>query len=322
VFPIALRYAIFRRIDLTMKESTLPGKQYCMFLLIIFLFSNFWFFDLKRFTQPDLIGTIPGNSLARNSVPYAPGKPVQYNDPAGHEPCWNDSEPRLAMCSTNEGYDLQTPMLTSEAYITLLEETFGWTVAGDWTAEELQVIYATGNDILRYVDGHTGGSGLAWMLEYFGGLSINHLNRPERGESYPNTGIPFLPRAGIIFLGPGWENPSMGWDPKQLFAHELGHIWDCRSGGLLIFGCAGGRADQLMAYIGAEPGRIRVLSPIYIPKEYEWPWRVHSGYGNGSSFEYVAEAFSWNIYDPTNLPQFELGLWINNEIATQASCLP
>lgn len=246
-------------------------------------------------------------------APHGLNNPLRYTDPSGHRPCENGN------CQIN-------PLAYRITY------GFGWILKGnDWTGKELQTMFVTGNRIKNYVDNITNGKGQQWMDKYLSGITFAHDFTLPNNQSYP-AGTPFVPKGGITYLNGDWTDPSknVGWDPHQLFAHELGHHWDCTSGGHVGLGCVGGAGDMLASFTGTKPGTVRFdlpgrlsfLSDPDIPAAYQWRPSIHGGYGNESTGEYLAEAFSWNIYNPTNLPQPAVGMWINTVISLQASALP
>ncbi len=254
-----------------------------------------------------------------NRFSYVSNRPVNFNDPTGHVPCDEDG-----VCGDN---------LINSAYSKLIKDKFKWNFKGSWTTDELKIIYTTGNDIIRYVDGLTGGKGQGWLHQYLGGITIAHDYSLPNNQAYPSgTPLPSVPPGGIIYLNGNWTDGTKkgGWEPHQLLAHEIGHHIDCASGGRVGLGCVGGGGDRLADYIGAEPGIVRFdlagslsfLSDPNIPLSYRWSQNVNQGYGNHSSGEYFAEAFSWNIYDKRKLPQSQVGSWLDVVISLQSAGLP
>jgi hypothetical protein len=109
-----------------------------------------------------------------------------------------------------------------------------------------------------------------------------------------------LPVVGII-LGKGWLDKG-SWEPHQLFAHEFAHQWDISTG-----------------FSASQELRITHNNKTA-------PWDVYTnngGYGNQGSREYLAEAFSWSIYDHSGL-QMPSGnsLWIADRITYETSFRP
>ena len=244
-----------------------------------------------QFVQPDTLIPQPSNPQSLNRYAYVFNNPILYNDPSGHKAC------------TDDGYcgKLSDTSYQKHIYSNAIKNVYDWNPEGNWSLKELETIYQTGRDIERYVDGLTGGKGLAWMNEYLGGVSIFHGEAGRGSSSWPWK---------QIYLGKDWVNDySSGdfWAPKQLFAHELGHTWDMSSGNYL--GIGGGVGDDLMWAVFGDPRKsLRVFryektgDPAIPLGDARWSSRVNGEYGNGSINDYAAEAFSWSIYNPNYLP--------------------
>ncbi|MBE7435978.1 MAG: hypothetical protein HS100_18825 [Anaerolineales bacterium] len=312
----------------SLTEYTFTG-QYSYTGSFGLMFYNARWYDpaLGRFAQADSIvppGVHPqfmgAGGLDRYA--YVNNSPMNYVDPSGHVTCegvnWDDGP----KCTSKPEFWRKT-----------IKNEFDWNIASDFSLEELQIIYQTGQDIVAYVNGLTGGRGQDWILEYLGGITITHDYTLPNNQSYPaGTPLASVPDGGVTFLNGKWTDKTNngGWDPHQLFAHELAHHLDCASSGYVGPGCVGGAGDMLADFIGAEPGIVRFdlsgklsfLSDPYIPANYRWSQSVHQGYGNNSTGEYFAESFSWNIYGQEKLPQSLVGAWLDVVISLQASNLP
>jgi hypothetical protein len=246
--------------------------------------------------------------------------PIKYTDPSGHNVCSDDG-----YCGLLSDTNYQKKFFTEA-----ISETYLWKLIGRWTLAELEAIFFTAYAIQTYVDKLTDGRGVSWMKKYMGGTYIDH-----RGESNPwivNKGL----REDYSGAFPGWA-PGMhgrntvylakGWD-NQTFAHELGHIWDINSG-KVGFGAVEGVADYLNDYIHGDILRVggcRFCNPggkptppsSHIRPEFYWRNSVNNGYGHGSTADYLAEAFSWSVFDPSKIPALEVSLWVNTIIALEA----
>ncbi|NOH04083.1 MAG: hypothetical protein HND47_19995 [Chloroflexi bacterium] len=274
---------------------------------------------LNHMTQPDSIVPDPYNPLDWNRYSYARYNPLRYTDPSGHVPCTDDG-----YC----GY-LSDVAYQKHIYSNAIKDVYDWNLEGNWTLEELQTIYQTGRDIEAYVDGLTGGKGQEWMNAYLGGTTITHWSS-KGAMALPD----WLVGTNTIYLG------RQNFD-SQIFAHELGHIWDINTSsyGPCVCGVVGGVADELNAVIGGSAffraPSIRWMndnnsSPIFtIPETvtygnvtfYNWFSGKLGTYGNNSTADYLAESFSWNIYDHDNVPVLARA-WVDTMIAVQANALP
>jgi RHS repeat-associated protein len=256
------------------------------------MFYNARWYDpaLGRFAQADTI--VPGGVQGLDRYAYVGNNPVRYVDPSGHIQCENFD---------NEGNCLDPIGLEG-----LLLHEFGWILEGDdwdgtyWeTSKYMRRLLLTARDIRKYVDSKVPGKGQAWMDRWFGGLTfvIIHGNVPSQTNGT---------RVEMSFLTLECGNTLAA---KIEIAHELGHVWDYRTGKNSFTGGAG---DQLNTRIGGNVAGLsldeRVENPRdpsffspYIPEEAGWSGDYW--YGNGDPTEYLAEAFTYSIYKPEVVPQ-------------------
>ncbi|HJS19229.1 MAG TPA: RHS repeat-associated core domain-containing protein, partial [Anaerolineales bacterium] len=273
---------------------------------------------LNHFIQPDTIVPNLYNPQDWNRYSYARYNPLKYTDPSGH----------AAVCEAESGTQCTTQHTVKGQISDLkkyLKERYGWNIkGGGWTLNLLQTMSQVGLDIETYVDGLTGNQGLAWMKSYLSGINIRLWSTPGQAQTVPN------------WLG-GMSLPDQGFD-KALFAHELGHVWDMNTGTTWPQGVVGGVADSLNDFIG---GNLSFFSKRYendilntgvidpnIPSRIEngieviqFSFNVLDGYGNGSTADYLAESFAWNVVNRANTPIIA-SLWVDQAIIAQAGTLP
>jgi len=321
--PIETRYTAWGEVRYS--SGTMPTKysftgQFSYANDFGLLFFNARWVDpqLGRFVQADTI--VPGGVQGLDRYAYANNSPIKYTDPTGHDPS--------NQCGGNSSC-----MGWYSEQINTLKETiktdYGWDIQGDdWTLDELNTIYNTGQDIETYVDGLTGSKGQAWMNAYLGGTTIQHWSGPGN-QTLPG----WVPTVGnnTIYLQKG------GYD-THWFAHELGHIWDINSGrGICACGAIGGVGDDLNKYIGGNIAKTRSSrydnywgkpADSHIPSGIvgglqiiQFDPSVANGYGNGSTADYLAESFSWNVMDRQNVP-IVASVWVDQAIIAQAASLP
>jgi len=206
-----------------------------------------------------------------------------------------------------------------------IKDRFDWDISGSWSLGQLQLIYDTGLDIENYVDNLTGGKGQAWMNAYMSGINLALTS--GRGSSIP------------------WNIKLPGSFDKQYFAHELAHQWDLNSGHLgvkfygfsnldllggvfLAIGAVDGPGDELNTYIGGtvvSENACRFCDGTgksYIPDPYEFTDPGTNPYGNNSTADYLADAFTYSVYQPGYVPNVSVTTWLNNYIAAQGTNLP
>ena len=104
--------------------------------------------------------------------------------------------------------------------------------------------------------------------------------------------------------------------PKRHFLHELGHVVENKLPARrflppTIFG--GGASDRLTGILGGKPAGWRFKNGTSgIPEQFQW--KGPGIYGNHSSADYFAEAFSWLPYNATVLPDPAVADWFFREI--------
>jgi hypothetical protein len=207
-----------------------------------------------------------------------------------------------------------------------LKTKYNWNVSKDFSEKDLDTLYQTAKDIEEYVDGLTNGMGLEWINEYLGGTTITQWSN-DGGQTLPG----WLVGTNTIYLD------SKGFD-SRLFAHELGHVWDMHTGVTWPWGTVGGVGDSLNTYIGgniagtfssrysnylgkpADPN-IKSNNILGMLEIVQFDPSVVQGYGNGSTADYLAESFAWNVVDRQKTP-IVASVWVDQAIIAQAAGLP
>jgi len=135
-----------------------------------------------------------------------------------------------------------------------------------------------------------------------------------------NMGLALAGASAIVPTDSGMILFTASGVVKNTVAHELAHVWDINSGkeACAATWCGGGHADALAEYLGGEPGGIRWNNGTSgIPVNNSWDTTLSGrGYGNNSTADYFAEAFSWSIYDLAAVPQVAF-LWIQTIISLE-----
>jgi RHS repeat-associated protein len=268
---------------------------------------------LGRFIQADTIIPNGYNSQAFDRYAYVLNNPLRFTDPSGYKPCdGRDAGMPGGKCTPEDD------PFTKDELKDALKYEYRWEASEKLTLRELYVIYETGAKILEYLDKKTGGNGSQWMGKYLSGIYIEHLG-PISNYTYSSITL-----GSTIYLNDNWLKGA--WNPATLLAHELGHVWDNRSGwNSSIFG--GGISDELAAAVGGNPQGFRYLNGTTyskycsrgfsctrgIPEGNLWPeTNPHGAYGNKSTADYFAETFTWSVFDPDLVPKGAAEWWLWN----------
>ena len=260
----------------------------------------------------------PSNPQAWNRFGYVHNNPINFNDPTGHKTCSDDG-----YCGKLSDVNYQ-----KHVYSNAIKDKYEWGLEDNWSLRDIKSIYQTGHEIEKYVDGITKGKGLEWMKEYLGGTKIARYEGSNY-QTWPDWAV----GENTIYI-------SQGKLDYRWFSHELGHIWDINSGSSVPCSCGvtNGVADQLNHVSGGYaygplnrsfnydgkaasyliPEQAAINGYVY---QTHFLSSVANGYGNGSVADYLAESFSWNVYDSEGVP-VAASVWVDNAIIQQAIMLP
>lgn len=190
-----------------------------------------------------------------------------------------------------------------------IQEQYGWRINGEWTAEQLEILWQAGQAIQQGVEKIKGRSAKGWVRRY---LPAVFAHKPQVAEVRALKGKSFVFPRRRVWMGKGFEN---GHHPVRHVVHELGHVLDNRLGSLLpATFIGGGPADQMLRQVGGQPERGGVrfrpnphYAAIVTPAEH---W-ADGAYGNVSVSEDFAEAFCTCLIHPEETPPQRLE-WMRN----------
>ena len=270
----------------------------------LYFYNSRWYDSaLGRFVQADTVIPNPGNSQSFDRFAYVGNNPVRYIDPTGHRSDCTEQEIAASDETCEENYSVDD--LSSS-----LQYLYGWNIMGDWSVEELITLIDAAMDIISYVNEITSGGGASWFREVTGDININRVG-----------GVSNYVLGNTVNMTFSWLKDP---DNKEIFAHELAHVWDNRTatmhGSIGATWYGGGAADELTKYVGGEPRNLRFINGTSgIPIEYQWDTKKSGGgYGNHSTADYFAESFGWMIYDSSAVPQGNIS-WLRTVIALQSN---
>jgi hypothetical protein len=199
-------------------------------------------------------------------------------------------------------------------YAGMKKNSFGWSIDDRFTSDQYVEIQAAGWDLTSYIDSLTSGRGRDWIRINTSATRIHRGRLPATLAAR----VTRMPTSLVFPLIDIWlaENFDAFPSPKRHFLHELGHVVDNRipKMGLIphtIIG--GGVADRLIEFLGGRPAGWRFCNgSAGLPARYHW--QGLGSYGNHSTADYFAEAFSWLPYDLSKLPDRLVARWFKAEV--------
>jgi len=256
------------------------------------------FFDpaLGRFLSADSVVPNIGNPISYDRYAYVNNNPINFNDPSGH----------MMSDKSYGGVD-------DKVFTKWLSETYNWKLKGNnWSTKQVVRILNDAIDIKNAADRITHGNGKSWMKENIPSVTFYLDDVPQNVVSFFNDGqeTSFVFPNSIVHLAEGFENldPNLHHVP-----HEVFHTIDNRSqkGVIPATIIGGGYGDRLATFVGGDPKGLRFMNGTSgIPEEMAWRDNVNNGYGNTSTADYLAEAYVWTFFNPSNNPNQSVTNWI------------
>jgi hypothetical protein len=193
-------------------------------------------------------------------------------------------------------------------------ERFGWKMDGRFTTVQVHLIEDAAEDLEMYLDDLNHGLGCEWIAEHTWGTRFHrgglitkiaaHFTRLPTSLVFPDHDVWF------------WRDFDRFQHPKRHILHELGHVIENRLPRKRFLSpsiIGGGASDRLADYLGGKPSGLRFINgTCNLPRRFLWEGA--GVYGNHSTADYFAEAFSWMPIDIGALPDPMVAEWFLSEI--------
>lgn len=194
---------------------------------------------------------------------------------------------------------------------------FGWKTRPGFDIYELQKIAEAGETLVKFIEAEIPGyDGELWIRKNLGQTVLHKGGMPQKIVSKVNNGasISLVFLNHHVWLYPRLFSTSYG---KRWLTHELGHVLDNSYRRFSIW-FGGGPSDALFRALGRKPTGLRWMNAdsvaACLPVEVTWSTKNEGKppfYGDNSSADYFAEAFTWAVYDPTKVPPLALA-WLKD----------
>ncbi len=205
----------------------------------------------------------------------------------------------------------------------VLAARYHWHLPGNWEPAGLELVSLAGARLEARLDSLAPGLGLPWMNKYLSGVRfLRTSSAPPWVSRQRHSALPALLSgrlAPAVFLTPAFRSENQ---PLRWLLHELGHVWDIRTGILTPLGIVGGVADRLNLHLGGGLRRypfacrfcdhsgLRLIPPASL-------WQPLTGYANNSTADYLADSFAWFILGGHPLPP-GISEWLASRFLSQA----
>ena len=291
----------------------------------LYFYSARWYDpQLGRFIQADTVVPGAGNPGAYDRYAYVLNNPINLTDPFGHGCRRNLGAGHFSEmdCPEDAWSYNGDPATGEEPSVNIYQQTISavyniTTTGGNWTKAQAKELLHTLEAVDAGIDKFTGGKGLNWINNNWGGSSIS------TGSNDPITEFNnqfFNGRSHVIgshvFMSEGfqsnrWAISDGGGD--AWIAHEFTHVWDNRTSILSTATIIGGGAgDVLMDLVGGEstaPFGLRFTdNSLQVREGFEFPPEPNWNYGNSSPADYFANTFVAAVLFPekSNVPQISV----------------
>jgi len=260
-----------------------------------------------HFAQADSIIPQPGNSADWNRYAYVLYNPMRYIDPTGHYGLQPppDTTPQLDFDLLDAEIDwaITNYFTRKENLLRELAQRFNWVVRGSVTIDQLNTILSAGNtyslgihNLFSSIDGDD------WIRRNMGGAIFRVGGVANGAVSRANKGadLSFV-QGSTVFLNPEFDSFS---NPVHHIMHELVHVMESQETRCSLW-VGLGTSDKFVEFLGGTtPKGIRFANGTSgVPSEYQWGGsNSPKTYGNTSTVDSWAEAFSWYFIDPSVLP--------------------
>jgi RHS repeat-associated protein len=266
-------YRVEPEAGLTDKGFT--GHAHNDYIKLIDMKARWYSGQLGRFLQPDTIVPDPSNPQSFNRYTYVDNNPCRFWDPSGR--CGADLNPdgSVNQVATQECASIRDGLM----------EDYSIDITGIWTLNEMGLLSEGLALILAALDGDTE-TALSIFGDVFGGVRLHR----ERGGWQANAYTKSRNRVNFhdgTFFNPDVANKTFTSDPRddidvhETISHELGHVWDLRSGRDLSGGLrevVGGEYEYKFLWFEFGEYTVDIASswtspfPPYHPKNHREDW--------------------------------------------------
>jgi RHS repeat-associated protein len=283
---------------------------------LIFMNARYYLPSAGRFISADTIVPDPTNPQQFNRYTYALNNALRYTDPTGR--CGADTtivNQRSGLNGRDDSVYLQCSHLRKE-----LESTYDISITGTWLFSEMQILAEALSQIVQAVYRAGVANPQNWFREVFANTTIhrariegNTLTGPCQGSLFCSVPSTAQAMGSSITLFNGTFRDGRSREAMyETVAHELGHVWDNRTGGALRSGlmeAVGGSWNRCLLNFcsgyQADPRNDNAWSPMNPAEDWAESWAsfVMRDALTPDRAQFISNQFSATIFDRKFLSQ-------------------
>jgi RHS repeat-associated protein len=200
------------------------GHKHSSNIRLVDMKARWYSAEIGRFVQPDTIIPDPTNPQSFNRYSYVNNRPCSMVDPSGH--CGADLNPdgSVNQAATEECVSIRDGLVGD----------YSISITGIWTLNEMGLLSEGLAGILAALDSDTE-TAFSMFEGIFGGVRLNRKRGGWHANAYTKSRNRITFHDGTFFK-PDITNKKYTSDPRddasvyETISHELGHVWDRRSG--------------------------------------------------------------------------------------------